>query len=138
MGETERGLALLCDVRGMILHVLRNDLNLAHAVPGRLFLRLADGASRIKAMDFLVGIKEAGAILNWEWNVALENGPATLHFSGGQVGEQLLIVGATNDKLAVAVEPGGSRPGSAGDPVLIVQSDDFNRSRITVVGSESL
>jgi len=49
MSETpERGLALLCDEGGRILQVLRNGLNLAGAVPGRLFLRLVDDASRAK------------------------------------------------------------------------------------------
>jgi signal transduction histidine kinase len=96
VNESERGLALLCDSGGLILEVLRNDLGLVQAQPGRLFFRLAEDASRRKALNFLVGLKEARSLLNWEWNVLLENGPATLHFSGSRVGEGLLIVGGTD------------------------------------------
>ncbi len=101
MNETpERGLALLSDAAGMILRVQRNDMNLPDAVPGRLFLRLMDDASRIKAMNFLAKIKETGAAFDWELNVSQANGPAALHFSGGQIEEQVLIVGAANGKFA--------------------------------------
>lgn len=101
MNETpERGLALWCDAGGMILQTLRNDLGLAEATPGRLFLRLVDSASRVKAMNFLAKIKEAGAAFDCELNIALADGPTTLHFSGGQVEEQLLIVGAIDSQLA--------------------------------------
>jgi signal transduction histidine kinase len=99
-GIPERGLALLADAGGMILQVQRNDLKLAAATPGRLFLRLVDNASRVKAMNFLAKIRDEGAAFDWELNVALPSGPASLHFSGGQVGEQFLIVGATNGKFA--------------------------------------
>lgn len=101
MNETpERGLALLSDAAGMILRVLRNDLDLPDALPGRLFLRLVDSDSRIKAMNFLATIKEAGAAFDWELNVTMPDGPVVLHFSGGQIEEQMLIVGAANGKLA--------------------------------------
>jgi signal transduction histidine kinase len=101
MNETpERGLALLSDAAGMILRVLRNDLRLPDALPGRLFLRLVDYTSRIKAMNFLATIKETGAVFDWELNVTLPDGPVLLHFSGGQIEEQMLIVGAANKKLA--------------------------------------
>jgi hypothetical protein len=101
MSETaERGLALLSNSAGQIIEMLRNDLRLVEAVPGWLFIRLVDSHSRIKAMNFLTKIKEDGAAFDWELNVAVENSPETLHFSGGLVGEYLLIVGAANSQLA--------------------------------------
>jgi two-component system, OmpR family, sensor kinase len=102
MSETtpERGLALLSNSAGQVVEVLRNDLRLTDAVAGRLFIRLVDGHSRIKAMNFLTKIKEDGAAFDWELNVAVENSPETLHFSGGLAGEYLLIVGAANSQLA--------------------------------------
>ena len=96
----ERGLALLTDSSGMIAHVQRNDLDLREAVPGRLFIRLVDSASRIKAMRFLESVRDNGAAFDWELNVALRDAAMTLHFSGGQMDDQLLIVGAANGKLA--------------------------------------
>ena len=96
----QRGLALWCDAAGMILQTLRNDLNLAEATPGHSFLRLVDTASRLKAMNFIATIKEAGTAFDCELNTPLENGVTTLHFSGGQNGEQLLIVGAVNNQFA--------------------------------------
>jgi signal transduction histidine kinase len=51
-------------------------------------------------MNFLATIKETGAVFDWELNVTLPDGPVLLHFSGGQIEEQMLIVGAANKKLA--------------------------------------
>ncbi len=101
--HAERGLAVLCDSAGMIRHVLLNDLHLPEAVPGRLFLLLVDPGSRTKALDFLMRIKTHQATVDWELNVLLEDGPATLHFSGGVVGEQILIVAAGNGELAARI-----------------------------------
>ncbi len=98
---TERGLALLCDEAGAILQVLRDDLGLTAAVPARLFLRLVDGDSRVKALNFLAKTRETGAAFDWELNVMVADGLTSLHFSGGQIDEHhLLIVAATNDELA--------------------------------------
>lgn len=95
-----RGLALLCDSSGMIRQVLRNDLGLADALPGRLFVRLVDEGSRSKALDLLVGVKTHAALWDWELNLPLAGGLVTLHFFAGQVGEQILIVGAPDGQFA--------------------------------------
>jgi signal transduction histidine kinase len=95
-----RGLALLCDAQGLIQQVLRNDLDLADVVPGQLFFRLVDSASRAKAMNFLAEIKVQGALLDWELNVPSGNEVITLHFAAGQAGDMLLITAATNGQLA--------------------------------------
>jgi two-component system, OmpR family, sensor kinase len=101
MSEKETpGLALLCDPQGLIRQVLRNDLNLAELLPGRAFFRIVESASRGKAMNFLVEVKRKGAILDWEMNVPGSEGIITLHFAGGQAGEDLLITGSSNGKLA--------------------------------------
>ncbi len=96
----ERGLALLCDAAGMIRQVLRNDLPLADAAPGRLFLRLVDTGCRIKALNFLTSLKTHGAAMDWEISVPCAEGPVALHFSGGMMGEDILIAAGGNGELA--------------------------------------
>jgi len=100
MEPPDRGLALLCDPAGIIQQVLRNDLGVTDAIPGRLFFRLVDPGSRAKALDFLVHIKTHQAAIDWELNALLEDGPATLHFSGGLIEDHILIVAAGNGQLA--------------------------------------
>lgn len=92
----EYSLALLCDPQGMIAQVLRNDAPLKDAVPGRLFPRLVEQSCRFKALNFLDEIRTHTAAVDWELNVSIEESPTTVHFSGGRLGEQLLIVGAAN------------------------------------------
>lgn len=98
--DQSQGLALLCDLQGLILRVLRNDLNLEKAAPDQLFFGLVESASRAKAMNFLTEIKSQGALLDWEMNVPTAHGILTLHFSGGLAGEALLITAGTTGVLA--------------------------------------
>lgn len=99
-------LALLCDPQGMIVEVLRNDLDLP-AAPGRLFSRLVDVASQFKALAFLEELRSQAAAFDWELNLvaAPENAGRvlTLHFSGGrwqEEGTRLLLVGAVSNDAA--------------------------------------
>jgi hypothetical protein len=77
------GLVIHCDSQGLIQQVLRNDMNLVDAVPGRLFIHMVDSASRSKAMNFLLEIKSKGAVEDWELNIPTDQGIANLHFAGG-------------------------------------------------------
>jgi signal transduction histidine kinase len=94
------GIALLCDAQGVIVQVLRNDLDLPNAGPGQLFLRILDPGSWHKALSFLAEIKAQGAAFDWELNVAQPEQAVTLHFAGGVVGEGVLMVGAANGRFA--------------------------------------
>jgi signal transduction histidine kinase len=98
--KQSQGLVLLCDLQGLILRVLRNDLNLEKAATGQLFFSLVDNASRAKAMNFLTEIKSQDAVLDWEMNVPVAAGIMTLHFAGGQAADSLLITAGTNSKFA--------------------------------------
>jgi hypothetical protein len=95
-----QGLTLLCDFQGLILHVMRNDLNLAKAAPGLLFPGLVESASRAKAMNFLTHLKSQGAVLDCDMNIPTDSGIMTLHFAGGVAGNSLLITAAANSQLA--------------------------------------
>jgi signal transduction histidine kinase len=95
-----QGVVLICDLQGLIVRVLRNDLNLEKAAPGQLFLSLVESASRTKAMNFLTELKSSGAILDWEMNIPAVGGVMALHFAGGLTSESILITAAANGKLA--------------------------------------
>jgi diguanylate cyclase (GGDEF)-like protein len=95
-----QGLGLLCDLQGMILRVLKNDLDLENAQPGQLFLSIMESGSRTKAMNFMTELKAAGAALDWEMNVPATNGFMNLHFAGGVAAETMLITAATNGSMA--------------------------------------
>jgi len=98
--KQDQGLVLLCDLQGLILRVLRNDLGLAKAAPGQLFFGLVENVSRGKAMNFLTDLKSQGAVSDWEMNVPAADGLMTLHFAGGLTGDSLLITAGVNGQLA--------------------------------------
>jgi len=99
-----RGIALHCDTNGVILRVVSDDLGLGeHARPGMPFARLAARGNLDKALSFMVEVNQAGAAYDWEINIAFSGGTKTLHFTGGKVGDDLLIVAAENGQFAVAL-----------------------------------
>jgi signal transduction histidine kinase len=98
--DQPQGLAFLCDLQGLILQVLRNDLNLENAAPGQLFFNLAESASRAKAMNFLIELKSQGAVLDWEINITADDGILLLHFTGGLAGNSLLIAASVSGQSA--------------------------------------
>jgi signal transduction histidine kinase len=98
--DQSQGLALLCDLQGLILRVLRNDLDLKKAAPGQLFFGLVEAASRAKAMNLLTELKSQGAVLDWEMNISAAGGIRSLHFAGGLAGDYLLITAGANGAFA--------------------------------------
>jgi signal transduction histidine kinase len=98
--DQSQGLALLCDLQGLILRVLRNDLDLKKAAPGQLFFGLVEAASRAKAMNLLTELKSQGAVLDWEMNIPAAGGIRSLHFAGGLAGDYLLITAGANGAFA--------------------------------------
>lgn len=95
-----RILALVCEPQGMIAQVLRNDWHLAAVAPGRLFPRIVDAASRVKALNFLEALRADAAAFDWTLNFSIKQAAVPLHFSGGRMGEQLLIIGAADGRVA--------------------------------------
>ncbi len=95
------GLALLCDQHGVIIEVLRNPPALGVAVhPGMLFARLAAGGSLARGLSFLTDVRTRGAMFDQEINVTAGGQIKTLHFVGGMVNEQILIVGSEDNGIA--------------------------------------
>jgi signal transduction histidine kinase len=95
---------LLCDAQGVVLEVVRNELDLGDRLaPGRPFTDIIDDESLEKARLFLSTLRYQGAAFNWELNGELDGRILTLHFAGGRVGERTLIVGATSPTAAARV-----------------------------------
>ncbi len=92
MQSSNGGIAILCNMDGVIIEVLRDEVwdNLK---PGRSFSQIVDGASNDKAKLFLNEIRSRYAAFNWEMNVSVRGQIISLYFGGGMVGDELLVVG---------------------------------------------
>jgi two-component system, OmpR family, sensor kinase len=89
------GIALLCDREGNIAQVVRDELGVAEGVqPGQPFTALVDAESLKKAETFLAVLRSQHAAFNWQMNVTLAGEIISLHFAGGAIDGNLLIVGA--------------------------------------------
>jgi signal transduction histidine kinase len=94
-GKRAPGVAVVCDLEGNVLEVIRDDLGFAESdVQGRPFALLVDRASLGKALSLLVELRAQGAVFGWELNVPLGGQVTTLHFAGAANDDWLLIVGA--------------------------------------------
>ena len=71
--------------------------------PGSPFVRVVERGSLIKTLNFLTELQARGAVFDWELNVPLADQVVTLHFAGGAVGDDFLIVAATNGKSVMAL-----------------------------------
>jgi signal transduction histidine kinase len=95
-------LALLCDEHGNISQILRNSFGNAISLEtGMPFARLAAGGSLSKGLSFITEINANSAAFDWEINIQIGELVKTIHFTGGKVGEQLLVVGAENGKFSL-------------------------------------
>lgn len=89
------GMALLCDTRGVIQVIIRDDLGISRrAGPGRPVTALVDSASVEKVQRFLDVLREEKAAFDWELNIAVEGRIEALYFTGSAIDNQYLIVGA--------------------------------------------
>lgn len=100
-GKRTPGVALVCDLEGDILEVIRDDLGFAdQSVQGRPFALVVDRASFRKALSLLTELKVQDAAFGWELNVPIGGQVTTLHFAGAASDDRLLIVGArTSDAV---------------------------------------
>lgn len=93
--QTPIGLAFTCTQHGAIIQVLRDDLGIAASLrPGQTFPTLVDPGSYKKAFSFLHDLYKNQATFNWVINMEIAGEIAPLHFAGGYLGNDLLVVGA--------------------------------------------
>lgn len=104
--EHTLGMAVLCSVDGIIEHILHDDVGVAsHIGAGQPFSLLLDRGSIGKSVDFLMAIRAHGLAIGWELNIVCESVPISMHFTGGLIYDQLLIVGArTNTDILYLYE----------------------------------
>jgi signal transduction histidine kinase len=88
-------IALLCDQEGIIQRIVQDELGISdRIVPGWSLIRLVDRGSMQKLLNFLLELRTRGAAFDWELNVPLGDQLVTLHFGGGTVDDELLVIGA--------------------------------------------
>jgi signal transduction histidine kinase len=91
----DEGIAILCDARGIVESVVRDELGLAERVPpGASIVELADAANAEKAGRFLRELQKMRAAFDWVITVPCADGLAPLHFTGGIADGGFLVVAA--------------------------------------------
>jgi signal transduction histidine kinase len=100
--EQIKGLALLCNLNGLIHQVMRNDFDLDEAkLNNKLFTNIIDEGTRNKSLNFLLEIKTKKIAFDYQLNVFIDEVLKTLYFIGIQLQENVLIIGADNHKEAI-------------------------------------
>lgn len=90
--EQKRGLAVLCDERGVVREVMRNDLALPEVLaPGRPFWQCVDTESREKARLFLNQVKHEKAAFDCKFDLSLRGQVIHAQMSGCLSGGGVLI-----------------------------------------------
>lgn len=98
---TENALGLLLDIDGNITEIVNDAHGLIGGVTaGMPFARLAASGSLAKALSFITQIRKEGVAFDWEFNIATDQ-PRSLHFTGGKVGDRILVVAALNGAVAL-------------------------------------
>lgn len=91
----ERGIAVLCDARGVVLRRLRDELGLEAQLPaGSPLGNIADAGVEEKVGRFLATIQEKSAAFDWEITTRLGDELIPLHFAGALVDGGILVVAA--------------------------------------------
>ena len=101
---TQSGLALLCDIHGTVLEVVRDDLGVTSGrVPIGSLPLLVDRGSLWKALDFLVEVRSQGRALHRQLNATHLGRLTPLYLAGFVSGENLIIVGAETSDGALRI-----------------------------------
>jgi light-regulated signal transduction histidine kinase (bacteriophytochrome) len=85
-------IALLCDLDGIILKVLKNEL-IADQLQGKAFKDIFNGESAKEALIFIKKINKEYVAFNWELNMIISGKIKLLHFNGGIFDNHILIMG---------------------------------------------
>ncbi|HUW05079.1 MAG TPA: HAMP domain-containing sensor histidine kinase [Williamwhitmania sp.] len=97
------GCAFLCNENGAIEQVLRDDFSLAgKSSVGKLFPSLFTAETSTTALDLVFEIKVKNIAFDYQLDVLVDGIIKSLYFFGVHLNAQLLIIGAYNQKEAVA------------------------------------
>lgn len=90
--QSSFGVALLCDLNGNIVQIVRNDQNLPKA---RSFLSFIDPANTTEAQNFLLLARTEGAACGWNFNLSEKQQTTSLDFLAYRDGDVISMVGAS-------------------------------------------
>jgi signal transduction histidine kinase len=100
--NSQEAIAFLLDPEGNIADIPTDPSGLGARIEiGTPFTRLVVRGSLAKALSFVTEIHKNGTAFNWEFALALGEQPDSFHFTGGKIGEQLLVVAAINGGVAL-------------------------------------
>ncbi len=121
------GLVIVCNEKGGITRIPRDDFRTAGAAAGRKFLEIVQPGYRKKAELFMETLSSTCAA--FDYDIAL-NLPAAekllLHFSGLKIGDELFLIAAKRGCQYLALE----------DEFLEIQNEQFNALRSAVKEKE--
>lgn len=99
LGEGFPFLAFICDRRGWITRVLRDDVGAVEPFPlPRPFAAMVAGEERTKTVNLFSELREKGIALDWEFNLPVGEAMRTFHFYACAVGGDFLVVGAESER----------------------------------------
>jgi signal transduction histidine kinase len=97
-----QGFAVICDERGIINEILRDDFNIIPEYgEGKLFFSIVDSENRSKAMRFMADIKAEKVAFDYQMNIMVSETLKTFSFIGILVDDNFLIIGAGNYQEAI-------------------------------------
>ncbi len=98
------GIVLLCDDRGIILKVIRDDLNIVKERGSeRSLISFLDQGSQAKVSYFLLEIKSQRISRDWQLNIFVNGNVMTFYFYGAVSNDGLLIIGAVTREVAYSL-----------------------------------
>ncbi len=95
------GFAVICDRRGAVTRVIRDDLGVTGAgTVGGGFAAIVGLASAEEAVRFIDTLVARGAVFDWQLNAAVGGRAVPLDLIGAATADCLLIIGATSREAA--------------------------------------
>jgi signal transduction histidine kinase len=96
-------IVLICDRRGWVTRVIRDDLGIVASLPlPRPFSAMVAGEERTKTINFFLELRESGLGTDWEFNLPIGEEMRTFHFYAGAVADSFLVVGADSHRQVAA------------------------------------
>ncbi len=89
------GLVLLCDEKGVIEKVIRDDFEISDKnTEGKTFSSFFSKESVAKSLDFILSVKKNNVVFDYSLTVKVVNDAVPLFFTGFFVDQKVWVVGA--------------------------------------------
>lgn len=101
-GEKIKGFAIICDSKGLIMEVLKDEMGFhGHVTAGAMFFNFLDPDSRFKFLDFIIEIKSKRIAFGQKMNLRIGPEVYNLIFIGILIDQNLLIITSNNESDAL-------------------------------------